>query len=323
MPLQPVYTFPLEHVHLSPRMPLSVHWDYYPSVSDSGGTNPTPALKTGGLTRTNRHEPFALPHDHDFYEVALVVGGTAKHVTDAGTDTIRRGTVVVIPRGQVHGYDMYHNFEVLNLFYIAEWLAEDLSDVWRHQALVRLFMGAALFETALGVRVHSVQLDEARLAACLHELHDIARQQSRPQPNLLFLRACLMKLLVLLHEAYARVWGGDEGHHFRRKIWSVLEEVERRIGLGMPVNVAAMASACGWSPEHLTREFRRATGLSIMRYFQQRRLQRATRMLLAPEMSITEVAHTLGFSDYAHFRRRFVDYYGISPGEFRRSNRSS
>lgn len=64
-------------------------------------------------------------------------------------------------------------------------------------------------------------------------------------------------------------------------------------------------------------------GTSIERYLNDRRLQRCRRALDDPQQShrsVGEIAFKWGFSDLAHFSRRFKARYGVAPSEYRRES---
>lgn len=82
------------------------------------------------------------------------------------------------------------------------------------------------------------------------------------------------------------------------------------------VGVADLAEACGTSASHLMRVFKRSTGASIHVYQTQLRISEGRRRLAAGA-PLAEIAADLGFSDQAHFTRRFRAIMGVSPGAYR------
>lgn len=84
------------------------------------------------------------------------------------------------------------------------------------------------------------------------------------------------------------------------------------------LGVADLAEACGTSPSHLMRTFKREVGASIHVYQTQLRIAEGRRLLRsgAPPAA---VALDVGFSDQAHFTRRFRALTGITPGAYRRA----
>ncbi|WP_269767857.1 AraC family transcriptional regulator [Brevundimonas diminuta] len=88
------------------------------------------------------------------------------------------------------------------------------------------------------------------------------------------------------------------------------------------VAVSDLATSCGTSPSHLMRTFQREVGTSIHAYQTQLRISEGRRRLRA-QAALATVALDLGFSDQAHFTRRFRALMGISPGAYRAAWRVS
>ena len=79
-------------------------------------------------------------------------------------------------------------------------------------------------------------------------------------------------------------------------------------------DVAALA---GFSKYHFTRLFKRFTGVSFYKYLNKKRIEHAEKLLVDPELSITEVALQSGFSSLSAFIRMFKLIKDCTPTEFR------
>jgi AraC-like DNA-binding protein len=84
------------------------------------------------------------------------------------------------------------------------------------------------------------------------------------------------------------------------------------------LSLAALAWVAGWSPSHLIRAFRAATGQSPHRWLLQRRLDEACRLLDLGQHSVTDVCWLAGFGSLSHFVTTFRRETGVSPGGYRR-----
>jgi AraC-like DNA-binding protein len=84
------------------------------------------------------------------------------------------------------------------------------------------------------------------------------------------------------------------------------------------IRLEQLAAVARLSPFHLTRVFRRNTGLPPHAFLLQIRLARA-RTLLRAGMDPSAVAAETGFADQSHFTRHFRRTFGITPGLYRRS----
>lgn len=73
------------------------------------------------------------------------------------------------------------------------------------------------------------------------------------------------------------------------------------------------------SPFHLTRVFRRQTGMSIHAYRHQLRLRAALEQLADDGCDLTDLALRLGFYDHGHFTTAFRRAFGQTPSCFRKT----
>ncbi len=84
------------------------------------------------------------------------------------------------------------------------------------------------------------------------------------------------------------------------------------------ISMESMAAHFGYNPDYLRRVFKAEYDLSPMEYVWERRLQRATELLInLPQYSIEEISGLCGFTDRFYFSRFFKKHKGISPKQFR------
>jgi transcriptional regulator GlxA family with amidase domain len=81
--------------------------------------------------------------------------------------------------------------------------------------------------------------------------------------------------------------------------------------------VPRLAKVSGVSEAHFARSFKEAFGVPPHRYLLTRRLERATALLCDTDLSITEIAFTIGWGSLGTFGRTFRDVIGQSPSAFR------
>jgi AraC family transcriptional regulator len=81
----------------------------------------------------------------------------------------------------------------------------------------------------------------------------------------------------------------------------------------------AMATQVEISPLYLARAFKAAVGQSPHQYVLERRIERAKELLRNTEMSIVDVALSVGFSSQSHLSHWMLRHTGISPAAYRRA----
>ena len=84
-------------------------------------------------------------------------------------------------------------------------------------------------------------------------------------------------------------------------------------------NLATLSGAVGCSEYHLSRVFRRQTGLTLASYRNELRLRSSLERVADAAGSLTDIALDLGFSSHSHFAASFRRLFGMPPSRFRSS----
>ncbi|MBN1675262.1 MAG: helix-turn-helix domain-containing protein [Kiritimatiellae bacterium] len=80
---------------------------------------------------------------------------------------------------------------------------------------------------------------------------------------------------------------------------------------------AELAAIAKLSPNYFSRVFRNTFGMPPRAWLLQQRIQAAVTLLLETPMTVTHVAHDLGYNDIYLFSRQFKHITGMSPSAFR------
>ncbi|MFV0430099.1 MAG: helix-turn-helix domain-containing protein [Arachnia sp.] len=87
--------------------------------------------------------------------------------------------------------------------------------------------------------------------------------------------------------------------------------------LDQPVTVAELAAAVSLSPSHVAALFKEATGSGPMGYLALLRMRRARELLDSTDQPIAAIGAAVGYSDPAHFSRRFSQHHDQTPRQYR------
>ncbi|MEO8072246.1 MAG: AraC family transcriptional regulator [Acidobacteriota bacterium] len=100
-----------------------------------------------------------------------------------------------------------------------------------------------------------------------------------------------------------------------KKLAHVLDLIESDLAEDLSLKV--LANAAGLSEYHFLRMFKQSTGYTPHQYVINQRIERARELLKKTDMTITEIAYLLGFSNHAHFTHHFRRKTGFTPSEMR------
>ena len=79
------------------------------------------------------------------------------------------------------------------------------------------------------------------------------------------------------------------------------------------LNLQALAREACIARHHFVRVFNAAYGITPLRYLGEIRMEAAARLLESMDMTATEVARAVGFSNRPAFHRKFQQYFGRTP----------
>ncbi|MWC27026.1 AraC family transcriptional regulator [Paenibacillus sp. MMS18-CY102] len=84
------------------------------------------------------------------------------------------------------------------------------------------------------------------------------------------------------------------------------------------VSIDELSRTLGYHRTHLSRMFKRTTGMSPKQYLMAIRLERAQTLLANTAMAIDQVASAAGFNDPLYFSKKFRSATGYSPSDYRK-----
>ena len=82
-------------------------------------------------------------------------------------------------------------------------------------------------------------------------------------------------------------------------------------------NIPLLCKELGMSQSALYRKVKSLTGVSIQIFIKKIKIKRAAHLLLSEDMTVTEIAFSLNFSDLKYFRKCFKEQYEMTPSEYK------
>ena len=251
-------------------------------------------------------------HRHDFYELMIIAKGAARHYLEGiEMEVIGTGDAYLIHPGRFHGYESLEGreIEVVNVLFQLDRMKMDFRDL----------EGLPGFKTLFGKNdwegnFPHVRLDARDLAHALSVIADIELEMEEMTPGYEFLvETKLRELIVFLSRKHSHVLE-PKGAHFL-KLGELVVYMEQN--LKDDLRFEQLAELANMSPTSLRRAFQHSFTCSPMSYLQKLRIQQAMLLLASPDLSITEVAHTVGYNDSSYFARVFKQEVGESPKNYR------
>ncbi len=82
------------------------------------------------------------------------------------------------------------------------------------------------------------------------------------------------------------------------------------------ISLSVIAEKLAVSPSYLSRTFKKGTGMTLVNYINQVRMEKAKELMNQGRLSLNEVACEVGIYNYNYFYMLFREIYGIAPSDY-------
>lgn len=253
------------------------------------------------------------PHNHDFTELAIILGGSGCHLVDDETYEFGVGDVFVLQGHHAHCFREVRELSILEILLHPHSLALPYNEL-------RLLPGYhALFvlepqcrqQHRFQSRLHLAESELTHLDTLVTPmLREFAERRPGYEAALL---AGYLQLVVYLARCYSQTTHPSSRYLLR--IAEAISRLDRQYQEA--ISLDDLAATAHLSVNQFLRIFKRVTQQTPIEYLLQVRLRMATELLATTDLAVTEVALRVGFTDSNYFSRQFKRKYGISPREFR------
>lgn len=252
-------------------------------------------------------------HWHDYCEVELVTRGSGVHRLNDRRYTLEENCVYIVTPMDFHEVETGEE-EGLELYHV-----QFGCSVLRSDLMGRIARAREQKQPGLAVRLSDDAA--ARVRAVMEEMREefaLRREDGVDMLRVLLERLCLL----ILREAER------EGNATPEK-----RTVEMRAALNQatqyvqyhfrsPITLADTAAQVHLSCNYFGELFHTHMGMTFLEYLRAQRISYACRLLSESSLSITEIARESGFRTVSYFAEIFRRQYGMTPGQFRRTNRA-
>lgn len=247
-------------------------------------------------------------HQHEFCECVFISAGRGAHQSGNNRPVpIRRGDVLVIPRGGFHAYTESEDLAVINLLFDTIHLPSVLLELYSTQVYKQIFLKKNIPGDNRDFPMAHLPDD---IFCELETLLTFLKNNSAHCYKLGIFMAVLSKLCAS--------WQSPGTEEFvPLDIWKLTDYMRQHFH--QEIYLKDLFTLCAMSPATLNRHFRAAMGVSPMIYLRNLRLKHAAELLLKSDIAVGEIAELSGFNRLPYFFHTFKKCFGITPQEYRKS----
>lgn len=234
-------------------------------------------------------------HGHDFYEIDIIIDGSAETVINGSRELAGRGKVYFMTPEDFHEYTNNNALKVWNI----QFFGDDVSS-------------PLLRPLADGEKRGFVPDEEGFSLICeLFSVMQMSAANDDVAPQI------LPRLLESVLTVLAGCMGADdEKRRTPPDIQAALVYIQEHFKENPPLSsVAALLSL---NEKYFCTRFKKYTGRTYKEYLRRTKLRYARKLILSTDISMTEISEMCGYATQSHFNREFKERYGTSPRELRK-----
>ena len=257
----------------------------------------------------NHHKNLHAAHRHTFYHVVFFTNGAGSHTIDFENFDVKPNQIYFMIPGQVHSW----SFEGFTDGYIINFSDSFFQSFLLNASYLEKF---SFFSGDVNNAV--INLPESLHPQIKNLFEEIIKEwESSPLQTTDLMRVLMLQVFILINRFSAG--GANKGpasyNQTLLKNFQKLIEVHYN-DLKLPKDYAAFLYI---TPNHLNAICKDLLGMQAGELIRNRTILEAKRMLTNQQITITEIAFKLNFSDNSYFTKFFKKTEGVTPEEFRKN----
>jgi AraC family transcriptional activator of pobA len=255
----------------------------------------------------SEHKNLKFPHKHTFYHLVYFTSGSGKHSIDFIEFPVKAGQVYFMVPEQVHTWSMDSDTDGFIINFDEQFLSDLITNP-RYPEQFSFFSGDAKDQVLI-----IPAKTRAQFEGLLKTIVDESRKEEQHAKD--FIRTSLIQLFIVAGRCCATETRQSQRYNsvllsnFKKLIDQYYKEKK------LPKEYADLLFI---TPNHLNALTVEATGRSAGELIRDRIILEAKRLLVNADMSVSELAAELNFSDNSYFTKFFKKYVGVTPDSFRK-----
>ncbi|HMA99386.1 MAG TPA: AraC family transcriptional regulator [Spirochaetota bacterium] len=245
-------------------------------------------------------------HSHKgFSELTCLKRGRLKHYINNRLYKVQAPSIIYIREGDSHHFNGY-DYELINIAFPLKYFYNFLSIYSNHS--LEQFLFAAEPPELLRTRTQDFFFPDKEI--------ELLFNNSTDNNTKIVLHRFLLNLFYdFLYQE--KEIAPDTPLWFTKVINFIRQNYNRQL------SVAMLAGLCGLSREHLSRTFRKVTGMGLSAFINNYRLKKCAQMLRLSDQPVSAIAFSCGFNNLNYFNKLFRKAYCCTPRSYRRQRGSS
>lgn len=264
------------------------------------------------VSETMHDEP---SHTHEFLELVYMCKGKSEHFIGDNRYELAEGDLLFVNFGNTHSFNILKQpLKYVDIMIKPEFINQSLKDTGNAFSL----LGTENFKDFEDIvdrsklHIHFGKEERAKFETLIDFI--INEQNNSKAGSELVLHSVYNIILTIVFRKMALQLSDD--FSMSKTLVKYIEE-----NCASQISLAEIAVANHYNPTYFSRLFKKQTGVTFSEYVINCRLNLACKLLIDTDISVSEIALKVGFSDKTKFFKLFLNKTGTTPLKYRKSKK--
>lgn len=256
----------------------------------------------------------SVKHFHNEYEIFYLIEGERQFFFDNRVYNIKSGTLILVDKNAIHMTRAISEDEIGHdrvILYINKDKMQELDLKFPHIDLINFFHHHyGVFSLNQKQQAHFIDFYHS-----LKQEFDSKKHNYRTMIDIKIIQYFIDFIRENITPTVAETKPSTKSHY--QTVYAVADYISNHYDKSF--SLEELANQFFLSKYYLCRIFKKITGYGINEYVNIHRIQRAKRLLEETSLSISEIAHLIGYDSLTYFEKIFKTYMTISPLKYRKT----
>ncbi len=234
-------------------------------------------------------------HWHENLEILYFIGGECAVINGSEEIRVKKGDIIIVNSEDIHGIRFYNGYAQYILVHLDHTFCEE--------------MGFNTNDTRFKKKITDSEIN------CILE-KAIAEENQKLSFYEESIKIMLLSVLLLLFRKHIAPNPKDDKTPNKIKLTKkIIKYINKHYD--EQITIETIESYCRYSRYYISRAFKETTGLTIMTFVNDVRIEKAKLLLTNSDLSMGNIALSCGFVSQSYFGKVFKKSVGISPLDYK------
>lgn len=264
------------------------------------------------------------PHKHHFFELIYVIDGSGIHYINGNNYEFKKGDVFLLTPDDAHTIKVVAKTKFCIIDFTKSFFSKSAGRQEEKMDVSEFFKRLEyVFHNHHNIKGNIILEKDKSVFDIL--IHQLVTEKKEPQR---FSEIITQNIVFLLLHLIARNIQQNITNELlkqnpKSKTHEIIVYIQQNIYNRELLRIESLARHFTKTPDHLSRYFKMQTGSTIKDYIIQYKLNLIKTRLKFSDLTVSEIAYEMNFTDESHLNKIFKNHYGMTAKQFRRDNKNA